>query len=236
MDVGPRRPPISGVMCNLYTLEQTLNAWAEAFETFLGERLILSAGPDTLANQPWKNAIYPKYQGLFIRPVEPGDLGAGFEPAVGRWGVVPFFHKGAAATWKFPTNNCRSEEMATKASFRDCVKSRRCLIPATGICEWTGPQGRKTRHTITRADGAPLFLAGLWSSHAWEGERTESYTMVMMETAPGDDMHPFHNRQPVVLDRERARTWLDCGAPYADVLRAPPPGTLVADPPAPVAA
>lgn len=219
-------------MCNLYTLEQDLAALAAAFEQFLGQTLTLSAGPDTLANQPWATTVYPKYQGLFIRPMaeDPG----GYEPAVGRWGVVPFFHKGPAKAWKFPTNNCRSEEMATKASFLDGVKSRRCLIPATAICEWTGPTGAKTRHTIARADGAPLFLAGLWASHAWEGEQTLSYTMVMMDTAPGDDMHRFHNRQPVILDRAGAGAWLDCGADYAPVLRAPAPGTLVADPPEPV--
>lgn len=223
-------------MCNLYTLEATLNEWATAFESFLGEELTLSAGEATLANQPWAEQVYPKYQGLFIRPVDARDPAAGFEPAVGRWGVVPFFHKGPAKTWKFPTNNARSEEMATKASFRDAVKSRRCLVPATGICEWTGAQGSKTRHTITRTDGAPLFLAGLWASHSWEGERIESYTMVMMDTAPGDDLHPFHNRQPVVLDRAGARTWLDCDADYGPVLRAPPPGTLVADPRTPASA
>jgi len=84
--------------------------------------------------------------------------------------------------------------------------------------------------------GGPLFLAGLWASHSHEGERTESYTMVMQETAPGDDMHVFHNRQPVVLNREGAATWLDCRADYAPLLKGPPPGTLVADPPEPVAA
>ena len=222
-------------MCNLYTLTPSLADWAGLFESFMGAPLTLAAGPDTLANQPWASTVYPKYQGLFIRPVDARDPAAGYEPAVGRWGVVPFFHKGPAKAWKFPTNNARSEEMATKASFRDAVKSRRCLVPATAICEWTGPQGSKTKHAIARADGAPLFLAGLWASHAWDGETTESYTMVMMDTAPGDDLHRFHNRQPVVLDREGARTWLDLTADYRPVLHAPPPGTLIADPPEPVA-
>ena len=85
------------------------------------------------------------------------------------------------------------------------AQGRRCIIPAISICEWTGPQGSKTKHMITRADGAPLFLAGLWASHTWEDERTESYTMVMQDTAPGDDMHIFHNRQPVVLDPKGRR-------------------------------
>lgn len=223
-------------MCNLYTIEGPLSDWSQLFERYIGQPLTLSAGPETLANQPWATTVYPKYQGLFVRPIEAGDLSAGYEPAVGRWGIVPFFHKGPAKTWKFPTNNARSEEMATKASFRDSVKSRRCLVPATAICEWTGPQGKKTKHFIGRADGGPLFMAGLWASHTWEGERTESYTLVMMDTAPGDDMHPFHNRQPVFLDRDGALAWLDLTTDYAPLLKAPPPGTLKADPPEPVVA
>jgi putative SOS response-associated peptidase YedK len=221
-------------MCNLYTLEPALVELAESFERFLSRRLVLSAGPDTLANQPWKTTVYPKYQGLFVRPADPDEPGGELEPAVGRWGVVPLFHKGPAATWKAQTNNARCEDMAAKPSFRDAVKARRCVIPATAICEWSGPPGRKTKHVIKRADGAPLFLAGLWAHHTWEGERTESYTMVMQDTAPGDDMHVFHNRQPVVLDRAGADTWLDCAADYAALLKGPPPGTLVADPPQPV--
>lgn len=221
-------------MCNLYTLDKTLKALAEAFAGGLGRELVLAAGEATLANQPWASVVYPNSQGLFVRPADPADPDGGLEPAVGRWGLVPFFHKGPAKAWKFQTNNARSEEMATKASFRDAVKARRCVIPASAICEWTGPQGGKTKHTIARADGAPLFLAGLWAHHSWEGERTESYTMVMQETKAGDDLHPFHNRQPVVLDREGAATWLDCAADYRAVIRAPAPGTLVADPPAPV--
>lgn len=148
--------------------------------------------------------------------------------------MVPFFHKGAAATWKFPTNNCRSEEMHAKPSFRDALKSKRCAILVSDFSEWTGPKGGKTRHYIRRADGAPLFLAGLWASHTHEGERTDSYSMVMMEAAEGDDMHPFHNHQPVVLDREAAAVWLNLEADYRDVLKAPARGTLIADTPEPL--
>lgn len=223
-------------MCNLYTLTSNLSDLADLFSAHLGRPLVLEAGPDTLANRPWATTVYPKYDGLFVRPADPADPLGPLEPAVGRWGIVPFFHKGPAKAWKFPTNNARSEEMHTKASFRDAVKSRRCIIPATAICEWTGPKGSMTKHFITMADGSPLFLAGLWASHTWEGERTESYTMVMQDTAPGDDMHRFHNRQPVLLTRDTAPTWLDPAADYAPLLKGPAPGALRADPPDPVAA
>lgn len=223
-------------MCNLYTLDRALNEWAVDFEKFLGLRVHLSAGPDTLANQPWKTSVWPRYQGLFMRPLDPRNPTEALEPTVGAWGVVPFFHKGPAKDWKSATNNCRSEEMHAKASFRDALKERRCIIPATNFVEHTGPKGSMTKHRISMADGSPLFLAGLWSRHSWEGETTESYTMVMQEARDGDDMRPFHNRQPVFLDRERAATWLDLAADHAPVLNSPPKGSLAFDPPEPVAA
>jgi putative SOS response-associated peptidase YedK len=219
-------------VCNLYTNKPSLIEWAAEFEKLLGLTLAMPAGPDTLANQPWKTTMYPKYAGLFARPIDSKNPAQGLEPAVGRWGLVPFYHKGPVASFKLSTNNARSETMATSGTFKFAVRDRRCIIPTTAICEWTGTTP-KTKHEISRVDGSPLFLAGLWGSHTWEGEITESYTMVMQETAPGDDMHPFHNRQPVLLDREGAAMWLDLGTDYSTVMRAPPPGTLVADPPAP---
>ncbi|WP_276309985.1 SOS response-associated peptidase family protein [Phenylobacterium kunshanense] len=150
----------------------------------------------------------------------------------------------AAGAWRPSSTRARprrGRSPPTPAAPRRCTPScrsatsRRCLVPASAICEWTGPTGKKTRHTIARADGAPLFIAGLWADHAHEGEHTQSYTMVMIDTAPGDDLHPFHNRQPVILDRPAAHTWLDPRADYREVLKAPPAGTLVADPPEAVA-
>lgn len=223
-------------MCNLYTLDPVLNELAEDFDRFLGRRLHLAAGPDTLANQPWKTSVWPKYQGLFVRPVDPADPNGDLEPAVGRWGVVPWMHKGPAKDWKAQTNNCRSEEMATKASFRDALKEKRCIIPATYFVEHTGPKGSMTKHKISRADGAPHFLAGLWSRHTWEGETTESYTMLMQGVAADDDMRPFHDRQPVFLDRETAAVWLNPTLDYAPLLVSPPRGHLAFNPPEPARA
>jgi len=68
-------------MCNLYTLAPNLRDLAKAFEQVLGLRLELSAGDATLANQPWAMTVYPKYQGLFARPVDPKNPTAGLEPA-----------------------------------------------------------------------------------------------------------------------------------------------------------
>lgn len=221
-------------MCNLYSNNPELDDIVQAFEEFLGLQLIAPAG--RLSNTPWAKSVWPRYQGLFVRPLDPANPSAGLEPAVGPWGVVPFFHKGPPKAWKSSTNNCRSEEMHEKATFRQILKEKRCIIPADYFVEHTGPKGAMTKHKIGHADGSPLFLAGLWARHTWEGETTESYTMLMQPANDEDDMRPFHNRQPVFLDRDSARVWLDLSADYRPILCAPPKGRLSFDPPEPVPA
>jgi len=47
-------------MCNLYTNNPDLTAWAKAFDEHLSLYLELSAGSETLANQAWATTVYPK--------------------------------------------------------------------------------------------------------------------------------------------------------------------------------
>lgn len=224
-------------MCNKYRLKAALREVGEATKRQLQLPLLFAPGVTAeTSNMPVPEDVYPKRDGLFLRPADAADPLAGLEPVVGRWGLVPWNHKGSVKAIKFPCNNARSETMATKWPFREAAARRRCIIPMTGFTEWTGPAGSKTAHAITAADGGLLFAAGLWEDSSPHEGPLVSYTMVMTGCAEGDDMAPFHDRQPVLLDRERARTWLDLANDYAPLLCALPPGSLMFDPPDPVAA
>ncbi len=220
-------------MCTNYAAVGLLNEWAEAHERFLGRRLRL---PFNASNMTWKQDLWPKYEGMFVRPVDAADPSGDLEPVVGRWGLIPSKHKTAAKEFKLSTHNARSETMAKSWSFERAFAKRRCVIPASWFIESTGPKGAMTKHRISRAEGGPLFLAGLWDRAELPEGPMESYTMVMQEAVEGDDMRPFHSRQPVFLTAENVGTWLNPTADVADVIRAPPPGYLAFDPPSPAAA
>lgn len=221
-------------MCNAYNLKTNLAALADAVGRDLMLPLVFPAGVTAAtSNLPVPQAVFPRRDGLILRPSEPADARLGLQAAVAHWNLTPFFHKGGLKTWKASTNNARSETMATSPAFRDAYKRRRCLVPATSFTEWTGPKGGKTAHAISRADGGLLFLAGLWDACASDEGRAESYTLPMIDALAGDDVAPFHNRQPVPLDAASAAIWLDLSADPKPILRAPPPGTLIADPPRP---
>ncbi|MCB2222692.1 MAG: SOS response-associated peptidase [Actinobacteria bacterium] len=134
-----------------------------------------------------------------------------------RWGLIPFWAKDASVGSRHI--NARAETLATTAAFKDSFRTRRCLIPADGFFEWQRRPKGKLPHYITRADGAPLALAGLWAS--WRdaaGERVVSCTIVTTE--PNDLVAPLHDRMPVVLPTAAWDRWLDRDFSDTDALRA----------------
>lgn len=140
-------------------------------------------------NQPqWAKEIFPRAPGPFVR------LGARAEErelAVGQWGLIPWFAKTAKLTYS--TNNARSEEVATKASYKQSwLQGRRCIIPAWSFDEPCWETGRNVWWNFRRADGQPWGLAGLWNDWTDQesGEVITSYTMLTINA----DQHPLMSR------------------------------------------
>lgn len=77
-------------------------------------------------------------------------------------GLIPFFAKTPKLT--FSTNNARSEELASKATFKDPWRyGKRCIIPAVSFDEPNWETGHNVWWRFRRTDGAPWGLAGLWN-------------------------------------------------------------------------
>jgi len=120
--------------------------------------------------------------------------------------------------------NARAETVATTATFREPFKRRRCLVPATHFFEWTGQKGEKIMHRFTR-EGTDLFcFAGLWDGANTTDGRIESFTIITC--AAGPDCAPYHNRQPVILQRDSWGAWLDLTADVSALLKPSPAGDI----------
>ena len=142
-----------------------------------------------------------------------------------RWGLVPHWAKDLTIGAKL--NNARSEGLANKPSFRQAVRRRRCILPASGFYEWqpvTGADGKpaKQPHYISPV-GEPFFaMAGLFE--AWrppvvasaadandshEGDTSEwVLTCCIITTAANALMAPIHDRMPVMLPSAHWAAWL----------------------------
>lgn len=124
------------------------------------------------------------------------------------WGLVPFWAKDTTIGYKLI--NARSETVATKPSFREAFKKRRCLIPADGFYEWKGKKGDKQPMFITLPDKSPLAFAGLWE--IWHdklnpGKDYKSCTIITREAA--GVVKDLHHRMPVILNPDAYESWLD---------------------------
>lgn len=133
-----------------------------------------------------------------------------------RWGLVPSWAKDPAVGNRMI--NARAETVAGKPAYRAAFRRRRCLIPASGFYEWqsSGERG-KTPWFISRADGLPLAMAGIWEHRERKpGEPddvpAELFTCSILTTAASDFMQPLHHRMPVMLERRDFADWLDVDA------------------------
>jgi putative SOS response-associated peptidase YedK len=162
----------------------------------------------------------PVYTVLDRAPAAADDQGA--EPAgaglverelrVMRWGLVPFWAKDVKIGSRMI--NARAETLAEKPAFRRAFAKRRCLLPADGYYEWQQQDGAKQPVYITRADGRPLALAGLyelWRDPAVAREDPDSWlwTATIITTSAPDELGMIHDRMPMIIDEPRWADWLD---------------------------
>jgi len=150
-----------------------------------------------------------------------------------RWGLVPFWlngkpptdtEKGKGDGFKLTTFNCKTENFTEadarpSATFKGPFERRRCIIPASGWFEWTGPEGKKTKHRFARADGEPLWFAGMWDRCVTPdaGEVT-SFTILTGPSAGW--LAEFHRRAPVILEEPEWPVWMDPAADARPLLKA----------------
>jgi putative SOS response-associated peptidase YedK len=133
-----------------------------------------------------------------------------------RWGLLPPFVKDPKS---FPTLiNARSEEVLTKPSFRNAMRWRRCLIPADGFYEWTGPKGKRRPFLLRPREPRLIAFAGIYER--WQDPQGGEIDTVAILTCPSNStVAKLHDRMPVVLEPEQHEAWLDvAGTPAADAL------------------
>jgi putative SOS response-associated peptidase YedK len=124
------------------------------------------------------------------------------------WGLVPFWAKDKRIGNRMI--NARSETAASKPSFRNAFRKKRCLILADGFYEWTGDKGRRQPMFLTLPDGNPFAFAGLWETwdnQGKEGPPYRSCTIITREASAS--VRSIHHRMPVILRPEAYGPWLD---------------------------
>jgi putative SOS response-associated peptidase YedK len=165
--------------------------------------------------------MWPGYLGPFIRRHEFADVGDDAVPErealLGSFGLIP--HWATDTKIARQTYNARSETVSIKPSYRDAwKKAHHCIIPADAIYEPDWRSGKAVPTRISRADGKPMGIAGLWS---WwkspKGDVLHSYTMLTINADQHPLMRQFHKptdekRMVVILPEDCYDDWLQAPA------------------------
>ena len=163
-------------------------------------------GNDT-TNLPAYDAIYPDREAPVLRQV---DGALTLERMT--WGVPP------PVKIARPVTNVRN---LASPFWRSMLTSpeRRCLVPVTSFCEWTGEAGSKSKVWFGMADEAPFAFAGLWRP------TDEEPRMAFLTCAPNELVGAIHPKaMPVILTADDRERWLtgsyeevvDLARPYPD--------------------
>ena len=132
--------------------------------------------------------------------------------------VEPF-----AMRWGFSTANgrliinARSETAAEKPMFRDGMKQRRCLIPASCYFEWEHKKKSAVKFALRPPESKMIYLAGLYRLEPCGSGLRPEFVILTRQAAP--KIAFLHDRMPVVLSAGQAAAWLDLENPAEEVLK-----------------
>jgi len=163
--------------------------------------------------------------GRYCLAVRPGA--AKPEAAWLRWGLLPPWARDPAIAGR--TINARSETAAEKPAFREAMRQRRCLVPATAFYEWLGEKAPKQPYAIYAEDRQPFAFAGLWERWGDPAEPLETFSILTRNA--DESIAWLHDRMPAVVAPDHFEAWLSGPAPAAaDLLAAPTPFAWAAHP------
>jgi putative SOS response-associated peptidase YedK len=205
-------------MCGRFTLTSPLEALRDLFG--ISERLNLAASFN----------IAPTHK---IAAVRIGDDGERHFAWLA-WGLIPAWAKDATIAGRLI--NARGETVASKPSFRDAFRKRRCLIAADGFYEWKAAKlgAPKQPYRVTLADEGPFAFAGIWER--WQNpaaalsDESVLETCAIITTAAAAPITHIHHRMPVILEADDHEAWLTASPEDLQSLMRPYRGGLAAYP------
>lgn len=143
-----------------------------------------------------------------VAPVLANSRKGDIQPFAMRWGYS--FPNGR------PLINARSETAAQKPMFKDGMKQRRCLIPASSYFEWERRGTERIRHTIRLQTRQMTYLAGIYHLERHGDIIVPAFAVLTREAVP--EIRFIHERMPVLLTGKHADAWLDTGIAADEVL------------------
>lgn len=141
-------------------------------------------------------------------PVILGLPSGGRELKEFRWGMPPFENKQDDRR-RGDLINAKAENLVKFPRYRSALKHRRCVVPVGAFYEWRAEEGtpKKVKYRFTLTDEPVMCLAGICE----EGQpgHSDIPAFAIITCTPNELLIQFHDRMPVILDKEAVDVWLD---------------------------
>ena len=125
-----------------------------------------------------------------------------------KWGFAPFEAGGR------PLINARSETANTSKTWKDALRERRCIIPASRYFEWQKNGDKKIKNAIWSEGQQIIFMAGIYRYE--DNPRLPVFAILTREPAPA--IAHIHNRMPVIMPPSDVDAWLNADTNYMELL------------------
>ena len=126
------------------------------------------------------------------------------------WGLLPHFTHDEH--YKHKPINARAETIDELPTFRHPFHRTRCLIPFTGFYEPDKIHFSKQPfpwHYFQMKDQSIYAFAGLYDIWHDKNSEREIHSYTIITTTPNEIVGKYHDRMPVILDKEDGATWLN---------------------------
>lgn len=196
--------------------------------------------------------LWPRKLGVFVRNASAAEGAAPDaltdekaltapvrELGIGQFGFVPQWVKSASDAKLRSTKmvNARSETVSTSNNFRDAwLAGQRCIVPMMAFFEDDWRSGKAMPTRITRVDGKPMGVAGIWERWAKDGTEIISFTLLTVNANSHALLHRYQQngnekRMPVILGEGAYDAWLNTKPEKArEFMRAYSASLLTANP------
>lgn len=138
------------------------------------------------------------------------------------WGLIPYWVKDEkqADEIKRMTLNARADTLFQKPSFREPIRSKRCIVPSTGYFEWRHEGNKKIPYYIYVKDEPIFSMAGVYDEwiNKTSGEIVNTFSIITTDTNQLTDyIHNTKHRMPAILSPENEEIWLDPTLSKSDI-------------------
>ncbi len=130
------------------------------------------------------------------------------------WGLTPEWSKKIE---KFsPLINARKETLLEKITFKNLIKTSRCIVVADGYYEWKREENIKKPFYFTNENNELMYFAGIFLNNQFciiTREATEKVSVI-------------HHREPVIINQSQINNYLNIKKDAISVLNAIKPPSL----------